>query len=115
MVVARADAPLVLMVFNAPRIGAASVCQRKGLPGNFFDRAQQGPFAMIAQGNGAPGRARARRASDSMHIGLGRIGQFVIYDMGHIVDIDPARRNIGRNEDRVRPLRKLSSARNRWL
>lgn len=62
---------------------------------------------MIAKRNRASRRARAGCSSDTMHIGLGRIGQLVIYDMRHIVDINAARGDIGCDQHARSSLAKI--------
>ena len=104
---ARAGASVVAVRIEPARVRATSIRQRQRLPGDFFDGAKQGSFAVIAKRNRASGRAGAGCPSNPMHIGLGRIRQFVIHDMGHIVDIDPARGDIGRDKHARSSLAKI--------
>src|SRR5208337_4523657 len=80
------------------RAGRPAVGRGQGLSRQLFDGAQQAPLAIVAKGNRDAPRARARRAADAVNIGLGRLGQFEIDDMGHAVDVDAARGDVGRDE-----------------
>jgi hypothetical protein len=40
-------------------------------------------------------RARAARAADAVDVALGLVGQVVVDDVGHLVDVDAARRDVG--------------------
>jgi hypothetical protein len=53
---------------------------------------------MIAKRNRLSRIARSRRTADAMNVGLGDLRQFKIDDMADAVDVDAARRNIGRNQ-----------------
>src|SRR6266568_317004 len=65
----------------------------------FLDRTQRVALGRIAECDGDTAAAGARRASDPMYIGFCDIGQFKIDHMGHIIDIDPACGNVGRDEN----------------
>ena len=43
--------------------------------------------------------ARARRAADAVHVALGLVGEIEVDDVGDAVDVDAARRDVGRDED----------------
>ena len=43
--------------------------------------------------------ARARGAADAVHIRLGLHRQVVVHDVGDVVDVEPARRHVGGDED----------------
>src|SRR5579871_1406103 len=63
-----------------------------------LDVAQQRRLIVIAERDRDARGAGARRAADAMHIGLRHVRQIVVEDVADTVDIDAARRNIGRDQ-----------------
>ena len=61
---------------------------------------------MIAKRDRLSRIACSRRAADAMNIGLGDLRQFKIDDMADAVDVDAARRNVGRDQ---RPRRRRNA------
>ena len=53
---------------------------------------------MVAKRDRLSCLARSRGAADAMNIGLGDLRQFKIDDMADAVDVDAARRDVGRNQ-----------------
>ena len=53
---------------------------------------------MVAERDRLAGFARSRGAADAMNIGLGDLRQFKIDDVADAVDVDAARRDVGRNQ-----------------
>ena len=68
-----------------------------------FDIAQQATFLAVTKSNRGAVLARARRPANTVDIGFGHIGQIEIEHMGHIIDINTACGNIGRNQNTCRP------------
>src|SRR5262249_18655655 len=64
-----------------------------------LDVAQIGALLAGAEGDGNAARPGTRGAADAVDIALGLVRQLEIDDMAHAVDIDAARRDIGRDED----------------
>lgn len=62
-----------------------------------LDIAQIATFRAVTERDCDARLARARRPSDPMHIAFRHIWQLEIDDMGHVVHINPARCNIGRD------------------
>lgn len=85
------------------RPGGTPIGEGEDLPRQLLNGAQQSALAVIAERDRDSFGAGARRAADSMHIGLGYFRKLIIHDMGNVVDIDAASRNIGRNEDAAAP------------
>ena len=56
------------------------------------------PLARIAEGDSDAGRSGAGGSPDPVHITFGYIRQFVVDDMGHVIDVDAARGDIGRHQ-----------------
>ena len=52
----------------------------------------------IAEGNRRAGGAGARGAADAVDIGFRHMRQIVVDHMRHAVDVDAARRDVGRNQ-----------------
>ena len=63
-----------------------------------LDVAEKRRLIGVAEGDGHAIRAGARGAPDPMHIGFRHIGQIEVHDVADAVDIDAARRDIGRNQ-----------------
>ena len=57
-----------------------------------------------AERDGRAVKARAARAADAVHIRLGHLGNIKIDDMGQLVNVDAARRDIGGHKDAAAPL-----------
>ena len=62
-----------------------------------FDVAQKPAFLSIAEGDRSPSRPGPSGTADTVHIGFGNIRQIVIDDVRDAIDIDAARRDVGRN------------------
>ena len=69
---------------------------------------------MVAKRDRLPCFACSRGAADAMNIGLGDLRQFKIDDMADAIDVNAARRDVGRNERARLPPRKAANARSRW-
>src|SRR6267154_1987464 len=65
------------------------------LVGELLDAAQLAAFAAVAERQGDARGAGARGAADAMDVALGVGRQLVIDDVGHAVDVDTARGEIG--------------------
>ena len=88
---------LALVVAGAGRGAAVGEGQR--LAGQFFDLAQERPLAVVAERNRAAGEARAGRAPDAVDISLRHVRQLVVHHVAHGVDVDPARGDVGGDEN----------------
>src|SRR5262249_23300747 len=84
-------APLGLLVRSRTR--PVQLLLREAL-----DVAQELAFLARAQGDRHAGRARARGAADAVHVGLGHVRDLVVDDVRDVVDVDPARGDVGRDE-----------------
>ena len=71
---------------------------RNGEFRQFLDAAQMGPLLVAAECDCRPHRTGARRSTDPVHIILGNIRQLEIDDMGDVIHVDAARRDIGGDE-----------------
>ena len=71
---------------------------RHGLADLTLDVAQECTLLVIAECDRRSRRPGASRAPDAVNIGFGHMRQVVIDDMADAVDIDPARRDVGRNQ-----------------
>jgi len=60
-----------------------------------LDIAQEIALGAIAKRDGYAFGARARRASDAMDIAFGDFRKLVVDDMGHAINVDTARRDVG--------------------
>ena len=58
-------------------------------------RCSRGSASVIA----TPFPPRATRASDAMHVGLGRGGHVVVHDVRDVLDVEAARGDVGRDEE----------------
>jgi len=65
-----------------------------------LDRPQVFEFLVIAERDGNPGRAGPGRAPDPVNVCLGNVGHIEVDDVGDLVDVDPARSNVGGDEHR---------------
>src|SRR5260370_5602109 len=65
------------------------------LVGELLDAAQLATFAAVAERQGDARGAGARGAADAMNVALGVGRQLVVDDVGHAVDVDAARGEIG--------------------
>jgi hypothetical protein len=68
------------------------------LPGQFLDIPQVGSLLVAAQRDRHPGSTGASRSANAMNIILGHIRELEVDDVRHAFDIDPARRDIGRDQ-----------------
>ena len=62
----------------------------------------------VAEGHRDTARARASRPSDAVDVALGLIWEVVVDDVGELVDVDTARRDVGRHEYADIPLLKVT-------
>ncbi len=69
-------------------------------PDQSLDRSQVIEFLVIAERQSNPGRAGPGGAPDPVNICLGNVGHIEIDDVGDLVDVDPARCNVGGDEHR---------------
>lgn len=94
-----------------------SVTERMGfnedaLTDQALDVLQTATLLTRAKRNSNPVKPGAGRAPDAVHIRLRHVGEIIIDDMGHRVDIDAARRNVGRHEKaHIAVLKRLQRAR----
>ena len=93
----------VRLVPRHVRPGNAPIDEGEDLPRQLLDGAQHSPLAVVAERDRHSPGAGARRTADPMHIGLGHFRKLVIHDMGDIVDIDAAGRDVGRDQDAGAP------------
>ena len=77
---------------------AAAVGLEQSKPRQALDRSQEIALFVIAKRDRLSRFARSRGAADAMNIGFGDLRQFKIDDMTDAVDVDAARRDVGRNE-----------------
>ena len=77
---------------------AATIGLEQSEPRQALDRPQEIALFMVAERNRLSCFARSRGAADAMNIGLGDLRQFKIDDMADAVDVDAARRDVGRNQ-----------------
>lgn len=64
-----------------------------------LDSAKAAALVVIAERVGRAGSSGARRATDAMHVGLGVVGHVEVEDVGDLVDVDAAGRDVGGDED----------------
>jgi hypothetical protein len=64
-----------------------------------LDVAEQVALVLVAERDGAPARTRAARAADAMDVGLGHVGELEVDDVRDAVDVDAARRDVGRHQN----------------
>ena len=69
-------------------------------PRELLDRGKEGALGRIAQRDRHARSAGARGSSDAVHVALRLVRHIEIDDMGDAVDIDAARRDVGRDQDR---------------
>src|SRR5205085_3414949 len=69
-----------------------------GQADQLLDGAQVGNLLAVDQRDRYAGGAGARGAADTMHVGLGLVRQVVVDHMADAVDVDAARRDVGRDE-----------------
>jgi len=79
-------------------LGAATIGLEQSEPRQALDRPQEIALFMVAERNRLSCFARSRGAADAMNIGLGDLRQFKINNMADAVDVNAARRDVGRNE-----------------
>ncbi len=72
-----------------------------------FDGLEQPVLVDADQRAGRARRARARRAADPVHVVLGHHRQFEIHDLRQFVDVDAARRDVGRDQRLQRAVLEL--------
>ena len=71
---------------------------RNRLADDLFDGPQIGDFIGVAERQGDTVGARPRRSTDAVDVTLGLVGKFVVDDVADAVDIDAARRDVGRHQ-----------------
>ena len=82
-----------------PRAGrAAAVGFGQREPRQPLDCAQKIALLVVAKGDRLSRIARPRGAADAMNVSLGNLRQFKVDDMADAVDVDAARRDVGRNQ-----------------
>ena len=55
-------------------------------------------LARLGEGDRHALASGAAGAADAMHVGLGRLGDIEVDDVGDVLDVEPARRHVGRDE-----------------
>src|SRR3974390_2329841 len=70
---------------------------RAAHPDQTLDIAQIGALLVIAERDRSPVRTRTGGAADAMHVALRDVGQIVVDDMAHAVDVDAARGDVCRD------------------
>ena len=68
------------------------------LPDQPFDITQEAPLVVAAERDGRTLGSGPGRAADPMHVSLGDVRDVEIDDMADAIDIDAARRDIGRDQ-----------------
>src|SRR5688572_18251396 len=63
-----------------------------------LDCGEQRPVLAADQGNCLARGTRAAGAADAVHVILGDVGQVVVHDVRQFLDVDPARRDVGRHQ-----------------
>ena len=63
-----------------------------------FDVAEQTLLAGLGQCDGGTFATGAAHSTDAVHVRLGRRWDVVIHDMGELIDVEPASRDIGRDQ-----------------
>jgi hypothetical protein len=87
--------------FGVRGTGLARVLeQAQAKPRQLLDRGKIGALRGIAQRDRHARSAGARRPSDAMHVDLRLVRNIEIDDMGDAVDVDAARGDVGRDQDR---------------
>src|SRR5690606_21819248 len=69
-------------------------------PEQALDAGEQLAFLRLHQRDGRAGAAGAAGAADPVNVVLGDVGQFVVDDLRELVDVEPARGDVGRHEHR---------------
>ena len=70
---------------------------------------------MVAERDRDALRAGARGAADAVHVALRDVRQVVVDDVADAVDVDAARRDVGRDQRASLPARNAPSTRSRWF
>ena len=70
---------------------------------HLLDVAQVFPLLAVAERDRDPGRARPGGAADAVDVGFGDVRQIVVDDVRDAVDVDAARRDVGRDEHPAMP------------
>ncbi len=68
------------------------------LPRRAFDRSQYSPFARRDEQNRVTRAAGSARAADTMDVTLDVVGYVVVDDVRDALDVEPARRDVGRHD-----------------
>ena len=63
-----------------------------------FNAAQQPVLARFGEGDGGSGTARAAGSADAMHVGFRGRRHVVVHHVREVLDVEPARRHVGRHE-----------------
>ena len=54
------------------------------------------------EGDRPPGAPDPAGAADPVHVGVGRVGDVVVDDVGDVLDVEPAGGDVGRDQQRGR-------------
>src|SRR5688572_9871343 len=95
----RAGSRLILGGARSGRHEAVGLADRDRVAEQTLDLFQQRPLVAPDQRHREPFVTGAARPADSMYIMLGDLGQLVVDDVRQLIDVEPARRDIGRDED----------------
>src|SRR5262249_51017960 len=85
-------------VLRRPRAGRRLTLRRDGQADQLLDGAQVGDFLAVDERDRDAGGPGARGAADPMHVGLGLVWHVVVDDVTDALDVDAARRDVGRDE-----------------
>ena len=66
--------------------------------------AEESGIVMVTKGYRHPLRTRSPRTTDAVDVGLGDIRDVIVDHVFELIDIDPTRGNIGRDEDARRAI-----------
>src|SRR5262249_3307829 len=107
LLLARLLLPLVLLLLLALRLGVVMLRSRLAsrhhllldfLPDPPLDVAEQRPVFARHQRHGLAGLARPAGAADAVHVVLGDVRQVVVHHVRQRLDVDAARRDVGRDQ-----------------
>ena len=71
-----------------------------------LDLAKVRPLSRVTEGDRVPLYARSTSATDSVYVALWLIREIEVEDVAHAWHVDPARRDVGRDERGERPISK---------
>ena len=69
------------------------------MPDQAFDRFERINVLLAGEREGLARRARTRRAPDAVDVVLGVLWQVVVEDVRHGLDVEPARRHVGGDQN----------------